>query len=502
MLLKAHRLVGIVDPSPPIQFGIYRLLIAFLMDALDMRSIDDVAARLHEQSLSEAELRRYIDHVGADRFDLFHLEYPFLQTPPMADDESRLKSVASMFFHLPTGTNTTHFNHVAEDAHAISPAVCARALCAVAPFMTAGGAGYSPSINGTPPWYVLLRGNNLYETLLLNCFVMDSLGLDRDGKTPWRTGRPVTPRQQAGCDSLVEGLTWQPRQMRLIPGDGGACTYTGQGAPILIRRMVFGPGAKFSGGDAWTDPNAAYKTTDKGRLPLRPQVGRSLWRDMGPLLLLRKDEYSSANGKVTFSRPLAVEQYNAMKMKRVIGRDAPIRIEVYGMRADKAKIFEWQYERMHLPAKVAEAYQAGKQVQNALDRADSVAYALRKAIKEAYPRQGKGNQKAFESVVVAAEQRFWDRLHLRFREQFLAGLATQDPNDPTAPNTLLQQWGEETRKVGWRELDATLDHLGSDAEAMARNERARSVFARLVAALVNPKKESGKQDEGRRVTHG
>ncbi len=99
----------------------------------------------------------YAERIGWHRFDLFDPERPFLQTPPQAGDTDKAKSVVELFYHLPTGTNVIHFFHMEEAEQAVAAAV-ARALCSDRTFMTSGGAGYSPSINGTPPWYVWALG--------------------------------------------------------------------------------------------------------------------------------------------------------------------------------------------------------------------------------------------------------------------------------------------------------------------------------------------------------
>ncbi|MHB9145224.1 MAG: type I-E CRISPR-associated protein Cse1/CasA [Symbiobacteriia bacterium] len=499
LLANAHTLIGVVDPAPPIQFGLYRILIAFLIDALAIRELDDLEDRLlQEGPLDPAELNRYVERVGRDRFDLFGADHPFLQTPPDPEDETRLKSVAELFFHLPTGTNVTHFYHVLADQHALAPAVCARGLCAVAPFMTAGGAGYSPSVNGTPPWYVLARGNNLLHTLMLNCYPEDDLDLPGTSGPVWMSDKPLVPRQESACGSLSEGLTWRPRQVRLLPGEGGVCTYTGCESPVLVRQMVWGPGFRFSGSGTWTDPQVAYSESDKGRFPLRPREGRELWRDTGPLLLLRKEDYESERGRVRFSRPLVVEQFRRLKSDRVLPPEQPERVDIYGVRADKAKVFEWQYERLSLPTGVLENPRAGVQVQSALDLADSVAYALRSALKQIYPRGGEGNPDAMERTIERARTGFWSVLRSRFEGEFLPLLGVQEPGDIQAESALGEAWKGAVRSEGWRSLDEAIGPFDTGADGLRRQVAARRQFGFTLAKLLAPAGDGGKSKMGRR----
>lgn len=499
-LLMAPELSGIVDPAPPIQFGLYRFLIAFAMDALAIKEVEQVEELLSRGEFDEAKLQHYVDATGRDRFDLFHSDFPFMQSPREPGVGEKPKSIAELFQHLPSGTFATHFNHVKPEDQALSPSVCARGLMTIAPFMTAGGAGYSPSINGAPPWYVLARGDNLFQTIVLNCFALTNLGLDGDEPAAWRSQKRVIPRKEMRCSTILEGLTWRPRQIRLIPGDGGRCSYTGEESPVLVRQMVFSFGFKFSGD--WIDPNVAYRESDKGRSPLRPREDRELWRDIGPLMLLRKEEYESENGKVRFSRPLVMEQLKELYWSGVLPRPKVEVVEAYGVRTDgKMKVFEWQYERLGLPMEAEQKQDSGRQLQRAMDLAEKVAYCLRAALKTAYPREGKGNEHAFETAIRSAERRFWSKLRLRFDGDFLLPLADQDENDPYAQPKLEEEWKKILLKAGWEVFEASLDPYDANADSLERQVKARDHFARAISGSLYPSKsgkEKGDKGKGRK----
>lgn len=498
LLSQAHNLVGVVDPAPPIQLGLYRLLIAFVMAALNIQDLEDLEKRIQGGPLDAKELSHYVNDIGRDRFDLFDPLHPFLQSPPVAGDDTRVKSVAELFFHLPTGTNVTHFYHMRADQHAISPAVCARGLCAIAPFMTAGGAGYSPSINGTPPWYVLIRGDTLLQTLLLNCYPPREADLAGPVGPAWASSDSLTPKKVVGCDSLLEGLTWRPRQIRFIPGSGGVCTYSGKESPVLVRQMVYGPGHKFNGTLAWVDPQVAYAESDKGRFPLRPREDHPIWRDTGPLLLLRKEDYESEKGHVRFARPLVVDQFRLLKRNRSLERDRPELVDAYGLRADKAKVFEWHFERLSLLPGLLENPRAGAQAQFALNLADSVAHALRTSLKHLYPRAGEGNQLAMDQTIQSAQTAFWSRLRRHFEARFLPTLSRQVPGDLQAETTLLRGWQDAVRQEGWQSLDEAIGPLDTGAAALRRQVEARGQFAGALSKLLSPADDNKKSKTTRK----
>jgi len=479
-LATAHDLASVVDPSPLFRCGIQRLLVAFVMDAFWLEQITDLEDLLQGGEFPLDLLQTYVHRVGRSHFDLFDAEHPFLQSAPMQGIEDPAPDhIVRLVQHLPSGTFATHFFHAQEDTHAFSPAVCVRALAAVAPFMTAGGAGFSPSVNGMPPWYVLVRGRNLFETLLLNSCPLD---LWEEDPTPpaWRREEPVIPRQERQCTSPLEALTWQPRRIRLVPGDGGVCTYCGQEVPILVRRAVFGHGFRSTGG--WQDPHVAYRYTAKGPSPLRPQEGRPLWQDTGPLLLLRQEDFEGAGGKVRYQRPYVVQQRQQLVMDGLIERRQPIQVEASGLRTDgKMKIFEWQREALSLPAEVFLDPRSPAQVQEAIEAAARIDFHLKRATRMLYPRDGGGNAKAFESLFRRLEEAYWGDLHAAFVDVYLPLLVGQDPGDVTAPEDLRIKWAEVLTRVARKGFDAHVDGLDADGDALRRLVEARRYLAKTTA---------------------
>lgn len=497
VLARAHELNGVTDPAPPFEFGMYRLLTAFLLDALQLAEPRRLLKVFQAGKFDAGELRRYAESVGWNRFDLFDPAQPFLQSAPSPDEKA--KSVAELFQWIPTGTFSIHFNHSRPEDQAIAPAICARALTAVAPFMTAGGAGYSPSINGSPPLYVLVQGKNLFETLLLNSYALSDLGLKGKEPPAWASATDVTPKASRVCGSLLEGLTWRPRRVTLFPGEGGKCTYTDEGSDVLVRNIVLSFGFKYDG-ENWTDPQVAYRSTDKGRFPLRAQEDRELWRDTGPLMALREGDYAGLDGRLRFERPRVIGQWQELKEAGLIDEARELDVVVYGLRTDgKMKIFEWQRERLALPAQIAGNPLAGAQLQNAVDLADSVAYCLKVALKQAYPRKGGGNKAAFDRLIDSSSREFWRMVRAEFEGGFLSALVEQDRNDSAAPAALLGEWKKTIHKTGQTCLEQALDSLDADSDALERQVDARGFFRGVVRARLYPEESTArKQKKGGR----
>lgn len=492
-LTKAHELETITDSSPLVEFGIYRLLIAFAIDAFGISEIEKLEELVGRGKFDAKIIEDYVNSVGIERFDLFNAEHPFLQSPLRAEEEADLKSVAELFQHLPTGSFVTHFHHAGAYEHAFSPATCLKGLVTIAPFMTAGGAGYSPSINGAPPWYVLIEGENLYEKILFNCYALNSCDFRSLEGPSWRSLEIVKPKEDRDCTSILEALTWRPREVSLIPGEGGYCTYSGVKSDVLVSKMIFSFGFKFRG--EWTDPQVAYRATDNGISALRPREERELWRDIGAFMLLKKELFAASESKVRYDRPLIVEQYLGLQRKQIIPRGKPLQIEVFGMRTDgKMKVYEWQHESLKLPDKVAHNPGAAMQIQNAMELADLVEYCLGKALKMAYPREGAGNSNALNNIIRAAKQSFWSNLHPRFEDTLIASLNDQDPTDLDAVQQLTEQWKTVLRQIGKKVFVKAVEPFDQDAEALRRLVNAESYF-NSVLRFSKPSKD---KKEGRK----
>ena len=480
-LLQAPQLREISDPLPTVEFGLYRLLVALVLDIFEPDGLTGLRDLRATGSFDESRVREYLFEKYGDRFDLFHREFPFLQSGGM--DNETAKPLAGLLHPIPSGTNANHFHHAHESDFGVCPAAAARLLMTLAPFTTAGGAGLSPSINGSPPWYVLPRGRNLFETLCLN--VPADMGLFPyavSGSPPaWGRTKPVTPDRRTEA-SLVESLTWQPRRIQLIAGEAGTCSLSGIESQTLVRTMRFTAG--FGAGVPWTDPNAGYvfRSDDVGIM--RPQEDRAVWRDTGPLLLLRQADYSSEDGKIRFERPAVVTQFVAMLKNRAMQRSDLNDVVVYGMRTDmKMKVFEWQRETLSLPQGVEWGSMNLGVTQSEIQRADGIAYALKQAVKRAYPRDGAGNSNAYGNLIVRVRNDFWNSLRPCFNDLLEAiSQATDDAGKLAA----ITRWREHIQSAAWHSLNDGIDDLDTDSDSLERVTNARRSFAFKLKLLLFP----------------
>ncbi len=460
-LEQAHNLREIRDPAPIIEFGMYRLLVAFVLDALimaDRRPEDaiDLKELINEGGFATSMIEGYVKQCG-DVFDLFHPERPFLQ---MKMNKSKPKPLAAMFPAVPSGTNVSLWHHETDSNMQVSAQKAARLVTTISPFMTSGGAGLSPSINGAPAIYALPVGKSLFETIVLNipCRKSQDSG---NGTTAWRS--TLTPGQERSQATTVESLTWRPRQMQLVPE-------VGNDDNIIVREM------KFEKGDStrltWIDANLAYRHGKDKTAPVRMRENRPLWRDAGPLLLLNEGKHGQNDKKISFTRPDVINA--AFEVKEI---NDPLVIQVYGMRTDmKMKVFEWVKSFWAVPSKLGRSTRLGDLVQQELARSEQAADHLRSCIKALYPRGGSGNKNALRTIVARCERTYWQHLESSFHPlmEAFATLNPDAPDDPELLAVIARDWRDAISITTQQQFEICAEDMDADSDALERQVRARS----------------------------
>lgn len=457
-LADAADIIEIRDPSPIVEFGLYRLLGAFVLDSLIEAGRrpgdpDDLADLLGDGRFDMALIDSYVSSCGAV-FDLFHPEKPFLQTAMAVGNKT---SIASIYPLPPSGTNPLHWFHQYEGDLSVSPPEATRLLTTIAPFMTQGGQGKSPSINGAPGLYTLPIGRNLFETILINTPLRDNDS--GDGRIAWRDARiPGSVRNQA---TMVEALTWRPRKVRFIPEEYPDGT--------RVRWMGFEKGDKAE--LEWVDPNLAYRYMDDKVSPVRMREGRPVWRDAGALLL-NQSEAPKGTGKhkVAFKRPYVLDTAYGL-----IDPGSSQRVAVYGMRSDKVKVFEWAKSVFTVPAGLGRATRLGGILHRELDRAEDAAHLLHSSITWLYPREGAGNKQALATLSSRCERAYWQKLEKSFNPLMdsFAALGEDAADDEALIDDAAADWRREIGSLARQQFEAAAKDMDADGDAIERQVTAR-----------------------------
>lgn len=487
LLYRAHELTAIRDTLPTVEFGLYRFINALILDIYDFKPGElNRYAGVIDKGIFDKQLIDSYFNQWADRFDLFHSKYPFFQTGGMENEQD--KPFAGMIHPYPSGTNTIHFHHRNEKEFGVCPNVAARLLTTIAPFMTAGGAGLAPSINGAPPWYVLIRGKNLFETICLNTFVLPLEEASDDTPPAWKnTRKPGNDRRTS--TSLREALTWRPRCIQLIAGEGGICSLTGKHTDTLVTNMKFiaGDSCDFS----WRDPNVAYRFNKDARLVLRPQEGRMVWRDSGALAFLQENDFEEKRN----ARPLVIDQYTKCVQDGILPKRNELRLSAYAVRTDlKMKIFEWYKEDLSLPFPLVLDSKLHTLAQIEMDKADDVAYCIKSSIKKAFSEKS-GSSKAFDALVSDAITQYWNTLEAGYKE-LLKSLS--ETNDNSERGIATEIWRSHVKSVSGKILDEAIQDYDTDAEVIRCAVEAHKMFYRMLALIYMSEEEKEKLRERRK----
>lgn len=460
---QAHEIREIRDPSPIIEFSLYRLLVAFILDALilaDERPEDplDLKKLIKKGRFSGKFFKDYAGQCG-EVFDLFHPKRPFLQ---INMDEAKAKPLAGLYPAMPSGSNAGHWDHRGEEAFVMSPAEAAKLLTTVAPFMTAGGPGLSPSINGSPGVYVLPIGVSLFETLVMNL----PLRIDQDvgnGTVAWRS--KTIPGGEKKKATMAEALTWRPRKIQLIPVQ--------KDGKLVVKEMKFIKGDSTRLPKSWIDPNLGYAHKKDDADPVRMRENRPLWRDAGPLSFLRGHTRGEGEKRVVYQMPDVVKDAFSLS-----GPGAAVQLKAYGLRIKdlKMKFEEWARVDWSIPSQLGRSERLGSRAQMEYEAAENVAYGLRNSLKMLYPRDGSSNKNALGSIIDRCECGYWTGVESEFQSLLwaFADLEPEAVDDPARVAEAASSWRRSVKESAMREFELVAEDMDANGDALERQVRARS----------------------------
>lgn len=324
-LKQAHAYQSVRDTSPMTEYSVYRFLIVFLMDMLRPEDDDALDGLLAEGHFDPDMIQEYITACEQEgvRFDLFDPERPFLQTTYRKDWDREPKSVTVLDYSIPNGNNHIHFDHKRVSA-AYTPGEALRMLLAAQIFCTAAAQGYPSNVNGAPPWFTLIQGRNLFETLVFGMLETDRIELPLDcPPVLWRNFDEVTPKQKVARTSWLFGMYFPARRIHLIPSEDGD----------RVLGVYFSQGMNYEVTDAWEDPHVTYLIKPKGRFNWKPSDDETIWRNLTDLI--------DTKGK---RAPQIVAQYEDLDTF-----DRPLSLTLYGVQTNQANYVKAQRHDLQLP---------------------------------------------------------------------------------------------------------------------------------------------------------
>jgi CRISPR system Cascade subunit CasA len=296
LFARAHGLKRLANETESVDIAILRLLLAILhavfssVDAegrpVALKSETAVAhwrALWERGSFHHETITRYLEYYR-ERFYLFHPETPFYQVADLVSRRCTEYRTPKLIGDVSQSGDEGRLFPGRTDNKEISYAEAARWLLHLNAFDDAAG---KPSVRGAGMeasglgWLgklglIFSKGQNVFQTLLLNFVLLDAKGqLIKRGTPAWeaptRTGERVKIAQSSG---LAELYTLQSRRL-LLTRDGY----------VVIGYRLLG-GDFFEADDAFIEQMTLWRRNAKTEIftPKRHDSARQLWRDFEALI--------------------------------------------------------------------------------------------------------------------------------------------------------------------------------------------------------------------------
>lgn len=369
---RANELKEIRDNSPLVAPSVTRVLLAILHRNFGPNDPNEWLKLWKAGKFDMKILNGYLNH-WKNRFDIFDEKMPFYQTPDLKKDGET--PISKMFPEISCGNNSILFSHSFDDATIpLSPAEAARGLVCTQNYAVGGTiAGInSPKESATHATLVrgaavLLKGDNVFETLLLNlnlydpynkkpmpCTDKDIPTWERDSTETWGAERPV--------EGYLDHLTWQSRTIHLNPYINGNF--------VQIKSMFYANGVKAANEDLEDTMFSYYTNKDGEKKTIRIRVDREIWRNCHSFMMLEDDKLC----------PKSFYLVAELIRKGQLSNSKRYKIGVYGMATNKAKIDLWHQSEIPLPAKYLTDKALVDELRRAQEQAEEIAKALQSSI--------------------------------------------------------------------------------------------------------------------------
>lgn len=497
VLRRAHEFLHIDSENPLFKASIIRVLIAILHRALDgPSSISELQNLRKAGRFEEKAITDYLDSY-ADRFDLFHEDYPFYQRAGLVvtnkQGNENTDSVKVLRHDIAVKSDKTVFDH-SVDTHelAMSPSEAARALLVVQCFGLAGLArrysnqfGYhqsyfqAPLVAGMP---TIVLGNFLQETLVLNLLTTEFQRL----QIPTTNEQLNVPVWERGGEDRSEKIiphgyldyiTAQARHLRLVPQEDNGS--------VVVKRVHRTQGvAPQIADEPWFFYRESRSEPGTYRAPqLDPE--RSVWRDCDALLAAAHKE----DGTTEDRRPAPLRQLPRLGVEQAL-----VRCEIFALANEKGKpatLLYWRdipllfarelLDEPHVMSALRLALQLAEHTDGTLQRA---AYRFGALVLGENPDKQDIRRIATSTGV---SRHFWAALENPFRH-LVAEIADEEA---------IQRWATELRRAAREAFDTcVLASAPRDAKGYRASAEASGVlFTGLKKVLAGYEAEPSVQEK-------
>lgn len=460
-LLHPAKWRGVGTTNPIQVLSLYRLLLAICHRGIGPGDLEDRAALLDDWP--SQQLGAYLEH-WAERFDLFHPDYPFLQVPGLA--EAGLKPIpwTRLAPDRSSGAERLLWDRSLDHTpKPITPAQAAVALVAHLQFTPgglvralrySGGQGLACGSLLTIP-----TGNTLQETLALS-LVPQNHDDHKSDLASWEKPPPTIEALRKPVATIPTGpadrYTWLSRAVFLPPEDAITHLFYGAGlAPAESPRP---------------DPMAAMVIGKKGAFPLKLREDRAMWRDFYALT-----GYKGSTPPKTIDTAAAIRDIAQ-------DEDDSVTLLAGGLLPDQAKIVLWRLEERCISPRLLVAQGDAVTVANeALKLAESAGGQLQKALFalcSAWLQNGGERSPATADVKDLLNSTQVMAYYWATLEPSFWGLV-YDLGQGEDGGRVLATWKDILRRVVLQVRDRARDALGSDGRALAAAGRAGKALGKV-----------------------
>jgi CRISPR system Cascade subunit CasA len=528
VLFEASNISGVVDNSPLVTIALHRLLLAILHRSFERGygPVDSMEwKRLWDRGTFDSELLTSYPDRYHHRFDLFDDKNPFYQCASLASDKVKVKSepisVANLLHDSAIYLNkATLFDHSTENTmQSLSPAEAARFLITFQCYAIGGFSSLSkPRIKGEEsakaapiPWakgaVCLVKGRNLFETLMLNMIVLnpqdeEPFVTDKGDKPAWEYDDEIVP-EELSLRGYFHLLTWQSRRIKFLPE-------TTEADEVIIRNVLVRKGNQL--------PDGYYLYGKETMMAFRKRINAAPGQDPWPPVNFREDKALWRDSLGLFQnvsdqsvRPKTINLIGDLVEHNVIPTIMLYDMSIFGLISAQATISLWRHEHLPLPLQYLRGEESKallNALREALDLAEDTAKALSRSAwvfaremlvptKPSNERLSDNERKQVNNLSISLSltitHPYWAALGIVFNH-FMVELA-EDKSEERMHS--LREWAGEIRKAArnaFEETTRSLDRTGRMLKAVSIAEREfKSRLYGILKEYLNDTEEGGEQ---------
>lgn len=421
------------------EYAIYRFVNLFAT-CVYRPTDEEMLLDLYERGKFDIQcFERYVAECEAEgvSFDLFDSERPFLQArkDKGLDDEKSIKSIACLDYTRPSGNNHIHFEHTAEKDVSVSVEKALILLLTSQVFCTAGTQGPS-NVYGAPPLFWIIKGASLFETVLFSMPIIKEID-EKEKRELWRNERRIVPNQEIAEVTLLEGLFFPARRIRLSEENG------------IVKKCMLQKGLNFVGYDSWRDPYVVYVFGKNGRSSLKPSSEKMPWRNLASI----SDDFGK---QIT----TLIKQYDNVFREEI--EKSYINLLIYGVETSNASYLEVMKGELELNLSIMLDQEKADVMFAGLKKAEDTIGMVHKILKEYW----KNNSLVGNCIRCCYAE--CERLFPSFLCKELEKADTKD-----ALEQVKSEWSERVNEIVRNQFRLFCKQVDSDIASMIQIEKAK-----------------------------